>query len=716
MNFIKRSTPWMGLALGASLCSSAMAATPLPDDDWLRVEGNQIVTAEGEPVWLTGANWFGFNTSERILHGLWSVNLEDTLANIAGRGINILRVPISTELLYEWQQGYESPATVNESVNPGLAGATSLDVFDAMIAGSKAVGLKILLDVHSAEADNSGHVAPMWYKGDITPEIFFSTWEWVVERYKNDDTIIAVDLENEPHGLPWSGSDFAKWDDSQDVNNWKYACEKASNLILDINPKMLIMCEGIEVYPKDGVTWTSMDEDDYHGNWWGGNLRGVRDLPVDLGERQGQFMYSPHDYGPLVFDQPWFYEGFNKDTLYEDVWKDNWMFIHEENISPLLIGEWGGFMDGAGNEKWIRAIGELIQEHRLHHTFWCFNPNSGDTGGLVGYDWTTWDEEKYAVLEPTLWKNEQGKFIGLDRVVPLGSAATGVSLGDYLASTVSAVTIQTPASGSYALTGSELSVAYQASKVAAVDVYLNNQLVQGAVSASPVAVTLPASEGEVSIRLVGLDETGQALGASDSIVVNVVDELPLQPQISLVNPSANATLESGGSVLVEVALNDAAGFMLDFAGEQIQVEGSQYLLDLLVPAGDYLLTVTALDSDGASLEVSDSLSLTLREPASAFLSCEVGNLDSWDGGFVINAITVTNTGAQTISDWKVLLEFPVPVTFSQGWSAQYETLSDTEISASGVEYNRQLAPGQSVSFGLQGTHSGGFAAPACVAY
>ena len=30
----------------------------------------------------------------------------------------------------------------------------------------------------------------------------------------------------------------------------------------------------------------------------------------------------------------------------EDCWYDNWAYLHEEGIAPLLIGEWGGFMDG----------------------------------------------------------------------------------------------------------------------------------------------------------------------------------------------------------------------------------------------------------------------------------------------------------------------------------------------------------------------------------
>lgn len=391
-----------------------------------------IVDANGNPVWLTGANWFGFNASERVFHGLWSGNLDDIIRMSAERGINFLRVPISTQLLHEWKNGVFGAVNVNTYANPELEGMNGLEIFDHFLGVAKKYGMKVMVDVHSAEADNMGHLAPLWYTDTITEDMFYDTWVWVAERYKNDDTIIAFDLENEPHGKPHADAEFAKWDNSTDSSNWKYACEKASELILAVHPDILIMCEGVEVYPLDGVTWTSKNEDDYHFNWWGGNLRGVRDYPVDLGAHQDQLVYSPHDYGPAVYQQSWFYPGFNKETLINDVWMDNWLYIHIENISPLFLGEWGGFMDGGGNQQWMASMRDLVIEYKLHHTFWCINPNSGDTGGLLLNDWVSWDEEKYGVmLEPTLWKDSNGKYVGLDHKVPLGGSATGTTVTDY---------------------------------------------------------------------------------------------------------------------------------------------------------------------------------------------------------------------------------------------------------------------------------------------
>lgn len=64
------------------------------------------------------------------------------------------------------------------------------------------------------------------------------------------------------------------------------------------------------------------------------------------------------------------------------------MFIHDDQIAPLLIGEWGGKMT-EDNLKWMTYLRQLIRDKRLSHTFWCFNANSGDTEGMVKSDFTT---------------------------------------------------------------------------------------------------------------------------------------------------------------------------------------------------------------------------------------------------------------------------------------------------------------------------------------
>ncbi|NUT33744.1 MAG: cellulase family glycosylhydrolase, partial [Hamadaea sp.] len=505
------------------------AAAAVPEKDWLHVVGNRIVDEAGNQVWLTGTNWFGYNASERVFHGLWSGNVTTITKSMADRGINIVRVPISTQLLLEWKAGQVVAApNVNTYANPELAGKNNLQIFDYWLGLCAQYGIKVMLDVHSADADNSGHIYPVWYKGTITTEQYYQAWEWVTARYKDNDTIVAMDLKNEPHGTP-NQPPRAKWDNTTDVDNWKYAAETAAKRILAINPNVLVLVEGQEVYPREGETWSSPNTDpdlspNYYYNWWGGNLRGVRDYPINLGANQDQLVYSPHDYGPLVYDQPWFQKPFDKASLTVDVWRPNWLYIHENGTAPLLIGEWGGRLgQDARQDKWMTALRDLIVENGLHQTFWVLNPNSGDTGGLLLDDWKTWDETKYALLKPALWQYG-GKFVSLDHQVRIGGAGstTGISLAErYGGGTVDTSPPSVPTGVTVTgTTSSSVSLSWTPSTdnvgVAGYDVYRGTTKVGSPTAASFTDTGLAATTA-YSYTIRARDGAGNISGASAAV-------------------------------------------------------------------------------------------------------------------------------------------------------------------------------------------------------
>ena len=43
------------------------------NDDWLHAVGSRLYDKDGNEVWLTGANWFGFNCGENCVHYLWMI-------------------------------------------------------------------------------------------------------------------------------------------------------------------------------------------------------------------------------------------------------------------------------------------------------------------------------------------------------------------------------------------------------------------------------------------------------------------------------------------------------------------------------------------------------------------------------------------------------------------------------------------------------------------
>lgn len=462
-------------------------------DDWLTTEGSHIVDMNGTEVWLTGCNWFGYNTGTNLFDGVWNCNLKDTLKSIADHGFNVLRVPMSAELLLQWKSGEYPRANYNNAYNEELNSMNSLEIFDYVLSLCEQNGMKIIIDIHCAKTDAAGHNHPVWYNGNITEDDFVEALSWCAERYKNNDTIIGYDLKNEPHGKA-SETPHAIWNDSDSPDNWKKVAERAGNAVLDANPHALIIIEGIQIYPKNIKTnnfVSTNDDDDYYNTWWGANLMAVKDYPIDFGspERNKQIIYSPHDYGPRVYEQPWFQGGFTYESLMEDAWYDYWLYIQEEGIAPIFVGEWGGFMEG-DNLKWMEYFRQLIAEKHLHHTFWCFNANSGDTGGLVKDDFKTWDEEKYNFVKEVLWQTEEGEFIGLDHAVPLG--VNGIALSDYTGVKITPAPL-TPASETKVTNATENA---EQTAVTETSSALAEETVQGGKSNTDIAVETISKAGK----------------------------------------------------------------------------------------------------------------------------------------------------------------------------------------------------------------------------
>lgn len=417
----------IAIAAAVFCSSSVFAFADDTNDDYLHTDGNKILDDNNNEVRLTGVAWFGYETPEAVFHGLWKRSYEEMIDTVADRGFNIIRVPLSVATINKWRNGEVTEArSVDVNTYPELKGKSGEEILDMAIKYCKKKGVKVMLDMHRVKTGGQSNI---WHDGEYTTEDFEECWRYLARKYKNDDTVIAADIFNEPHGKAYYSETHAKWDESNDDNNWKYEAERVGNIILDENPNLLIVVEGVETYPREGNSYGDAGENSYYGGWWGGNLMGVKDHPIDLGSkvRNRRVVYSPHDYGPLVSNQSWFYDGFTIDTLKKDVWGPSWLYIYDDNIAPVLIGEWGGRLDGGKNEEWLKDMAELIKNYNLNHTFWCLNPNSGDTGGVYNEQLTAVDEEKYAIIKETLWHNDKGQFIGLDHKVNLGANGTHVS-------------------------------------------------------------------------------------------------------------------------------------------------------------------------------------------------------------------------------------------------------------------------------------------------
>lgn len=368
------------LAMTFTGCS-APAAAPKMDHvasvdgltGWLHTDGASIKDENGQTQVIKAVSWFGLETPDCVPHGLWTLKLDDGLKNIKSMGFNTVRLPYSNECI---TTGKVSTDT-NFWANPDLKGLTPQQVMDNFIVKAKANGLNVILDRHRP---SSASQSPLWYTSSVSEAKWISDWQMLADRYKNDPTVIGVDLHNEPNGA-------AKWGSGVQSNDWQAAATRAGNAVQAINPKLLIIVEGVESVG-----------DDYY--WWGGNLAGAKAKPVTL-NTPNQVVYSPHDYPQSVYNQKWFSDPAYPNNL-ESVWDAHWGYLVKENIAPVLLGEFGTKLATDSDKLWLNKMVGYLKDNGISYSYWSFNPNSGDTGGIVQTDWRTPEQAKLDALAPIL--------------------------------------------------------------------------------------------------------------------------------------------------------------------------------------------------------------------------------------------------------------------------------------------------------------------------
>lgn len=349
--------------------------TAAPARGPIRAQGGRLIDAAGVEARLTGVNWFGLETPIFAPHGLWTRNWGDMLDQITATGFNAIRLPFSNELL----KPASVPASIDFAKNPDLKGLNGLQVMDRIIEGAGRRRLAIILDRHRPTADAQSE---LWYTDRVSERQWIDDWTMLAIRYRSQPAVIGADLHNEPHGP-------ATWGDGNPRTDWRMAAERAGNAILDVNPNWLIVVEGIEHVGND---WY----------WWGGNLQGARDHPVQL-SRPDKLVYSAHDYGPGVYPQTWFQAPDFPNNL-PSVWQRHWGWLKAQEVAPVLLGEFGGRSVGQDPEGlWQHRLVDFLKASGLSYTYWAWNPDSGDTGGILNDDWTTVDRAKLELLASYQW-------------------------------------------------------------------------------------------------------------------------------------------------------------------------------------------------------------------------------------------------------------------------------------------------------------------------
>ncbi|BAQ65513.1 cellulose binding domain-containing protein [Geminocystis sp. NIES-3709] len=361
-------------AQGIATILPPLTPPPVSEGGW-QTSGNQIINPDGEVFRVSGVNWFGLETRDFAPHGLWARNYRDMMDQMKDLGYNTIRLPFSNQIF----DASSIPQSINYSFNQDLQGLNGLQIMDKIVEYAGEIDLKIILDRHRPSADGQ---SSLWYTSSYSEARWISDWQMLAQRYAGNNTIIGADLHNEPHGS-------ATWGSGNLATDWRLAAERAGNSILSVNSDWLIFVGGIESYNGENY-------------WWGGNLAGAKDHPVRL-DVADRLVYTPHDYPSSVYPQSWFNSGDYPNNLPE-LWDKTWGYIHNEKIAPVLLGEFGTKLQTTSDRQWLETLIDYLGTGNdgINWTFWSWNPNSTDTGGILNDDWNTVNTNKQDLLNSLL--------------------------------------------------------------------------------------------------------------------------------------------------------------------------------------------------------------------------------------------------------------------------------------------------------------------------
>lgn len=362
----------------------------------LHTVGSQIVDGHDKPFEIKAVNWFGMETPNCAPHGLWQISLDSGMAQIAKFGFNAIRLPYSNQCIEQSTQ----VSGVDANTNPGLQNMTPLQVMDAVISSAARHGLRIILDRHRPD---SGSQSELWYTSAYPESAWIADWVMLARRYAANPDVIGADLHNEPHGN-------ACWGCGDASRDWAAAATRGGDAVLRADPHLLILVEGVEHPANEPSTW------------WGGGLSDAAAHPIALTVPH-QLVYSPHDYPASIYQQAWFSEADYPSNL-AGVWNRNFGFLQTENVAPVMLGEFGTKLETTSDRQWLTKIVGYLKSNRMSFAYWSFNPNSGDTGGLVKDDWVTPQAAKLAALSPLLGSGSALPPIAVPNPPPSGSAPT----------------------------------------------------------------------------------------------------------------------------------------------------------------------------------------------------------------------------------------------------------------------------------------------------
>ena len=314
----------------------------LAPKDFVRVEGADLITPDGEKLFIKGTNlgnWlnpegymFGFQktNSGRFINEMfcqlvgpdftaefWKAFKDNYVTRkdiefIASTGANTIRLPFHYKLFTD--EDYM-----------GLTGQQ--DGFarvDSVVNWCRDNNLYIILDMHDAPGGQTGdniddsYGYPWLFESETSQQLMCDIWRRIADYYKNEPVNLGYDLMNEPIA-PYF----------ENMEEWNAKLEPLYNRVVkairEVDNNHIVMIGGAQ---------------------WNGNFRPFKDSKFD-----DKLMYTCHRYGGAP----------TKEAIM------NFIHFRDSVNLPMYMGE-----IGHNTNEWQAAFCQTMQENNIGYTFWPY--------------------------------------------------------------------------------------------------------------------------------------------------------------------------------------------------------------------------------------------------------------------------------------------------------------------------------------------------------
>lgn len=340
------------IAAGVVACGGNDTDSSLPEEAFVRVQGQDLIKPDGTKLYIVGTNlgnWlnpegymFGFRktNSPRFINEMFCEMVGEEFAGefwkqfkdnyitrkdvefIASTGANTIRLPFHYKLFTD--EDYMGLTSSQD----GFARV------DSVVKWCRDNDLYLILDMHDAPGGQTGdniddsYGYPWLFDDESAQQKFCDIWHDIAEYYKNEPVILGYELINEP---------IAPYFENVDELNSKLEPlhKRAVAAIREVDKNHIILLGGSQ---------------------WNGNFKPFTDWNYD-----DKLMYTCHRYG-------------SEPTA--DAIRGIIEFRDSVNL-PMYMGE-----IGHNTNEWQSAFCDVMEENNIGYTFWPYKKI--DSSCMVG--------------------------------------------------------------------------------------------------------------------------------------------------------------------------------------------------------------------------------------------------------------------------------------------------------------------------------------------